>query len=185
MIFFEKITKCIAFARDFRYTVKRIAPATCRFCALLPKQPTPRQGTKTNSYRKTRFLCQETTYTPSGDENSFMCFSSTFFSKKQPTPRQGTKTDVFEHFLNHFGGETTYTPSGDENPQRYFHSSPRRRETTYAPSGDENSIADMSPNISQETTYTPPGDENRQARNFLKFFSAKQLTPRQGTKTST
>ena len=137
MIFFEKVTKRIAFAENFRYTVTRIALAICGFCALLPKQLTPRQGTKTPSSfgmkkedtgnnlrpvrgRKLSFFSRfflsfsETTYAPSGDENSVLTpfilslsrnnlhpargrkrnlFKLCFFSlKKQLTPRQGTKT---------------------------------------------------------------------------------------------
>ncbi len=136
MVFFEKITKCIAFARDFRYTVKRIAPATCRFCALLPKQPTPRQGTKTWDSYSLQCYIDETTYTPSGDENCVVCDINCVTDrnnlhpvrgrkpdknrekrvemKKQPTPRQGTKTTWWLRYQQ-MTCETTYTPSGDEN----------------------------------------------------------------------
>lgn len=91
MIFFEKVTKHIAFARDFRYTVTRIAPATCRFCALLPKQLTPRQGTKTYtplgilSHRPKQLTPRQGTKTQIRDD-----LQQT--NKKQFTPRQGTKT---------------------------------------------------------------------------------------------
>ena len=114
--FFEKVTKRIAFARNFRYTVTRIAPATCGFCALLPKQLTPRQGTKTDVFRvavDTREIGNnshpargrkpviivaqitshnETTHTPPGDENHQAAMRGFVRPAKQLTPRQGTKT---------------------------------------------------------------------------------------------
>ena len=85
--FFEKVTKCIAFARDFRYTVTRIAPATCRFCAPFA----------------------ETTYAPSGDENVLGFVYQPFTTQKQLTPRQGTKTG-FSNPSCLRPTETTYAP---------------------------------------------------------------------------
>ena len=79
-------------------------------------------------------------------------------------------------------------------------------ETTYAPSGDENTAVGNSNGFSSETTYAPSGDENvddcwitsalhgnnlrpvrgRKPLVLMICFSgiAKQLTPRQGTKTT-
>ena len=159
MIFFEKITKCIAFARDLRYTVTRIAPATCGFCALLPKQLTPRQGTKTSSILIFNFASWETTYTPSGDENKTGFYPTCYFYEKQLTPRQGTKTNT-----------QTLTMT-------------KKKETTYTPSGDENSKKHRFFQCNVETTYTPSGDENAYLISYLVLQQRKQLTPRQGTKT--
>ncbi len=59
---------------------------------LLPKQLTPRQGTKS--------ICANTI--------------AIYIIAKQLTPRQGTKTCDSSHAINTFI-ETTHTPSGDEN----------------------------------------------------------------------
>ena len=183
MIFFEKVTKHIAFARDFRYTVTRIAPAICGFCALLPKQLTPRQGTKT----------------------IIKCAIFAIFMK-QLTPRQGTKTHARKMQLMQTWGNNLRPVRG----RKLYHLLPplsNTHETTYAPSGDENTtpvqaqsqislkqltprqgtktnFARTAPARPSETTYTPPGDENFTRCSEAAFSSfAKQLTPRQGTKT--
>ena len=117
--FFEKVTKCIAFARDFRYTVTRIAPATCRFCAPFA----------------------ETTYAPSGDENTIDNANFIVQRVKQLTPRQGTKTFSgsctsplpHRNNLRPVRGRKRVSPS----PAVYV---PLKQLTP--PSGDENSLVD-------------------------------------------
>ena len=78
----------------------------------------------------------ETTYTPSGDENQALLAKSLTTKMKQPTPRQGTKTTETRS-LQYHAYETTYTPSGDENSLVTFIAM-IYPETTYTPSGDEN-----------------------------------------------
>ena len=128
---------------------------------LLRKQLTPRQGTKTIFGRSTATMR---------------------FESKQLTPRQGTKTPFgkYQNFL--FSCETTYTPPGDENVIviTSFHFSV---ETTYTPPGDENFTPDSCTESLVETTYAPPGDENVSYQ-YKTSANTKQLTPRQGTKTS-
>ena len=126
---------------------------------------------------------EETTYTPSGDENRVTLAMLVLWFRKQLTPRQGTKTTSTQAcvisyepwkqltprqgtktnlatFSSVAFNETTYAPSGDENrcSEAAFSSF---AETTYAPSGDENILLPFITVLpSWETTYTPPGDEN-------------------------
>ena len=160
MIFFEKVTKRIAFAGNFRYTVTRIAPATCRFCVLLPKQLTPRQGTKTILIYFTLSTSMKQ-LTPRQGTKTLQLLRFCHQVTKQLTPRQGTKTLVLME--SRWLGTKQLTPrQGTKTLQRRF----------------------VQKNLSDETTYAPPGDENKSRAGFIGFAGMKQLTPRQGTKTS-
>ena len=90
--FFGKVTKRIAFAGNFRYTVTRIAPAICEFCVLLPKQLTPRQGTKTLFFIFYLTISTTKQLTPRQGTKTLICCNTSSRISKQLTPRQGTKT---------------------------------------------------------------------------------------------
>ena len=140
MIFFEKVTKRIAFAGNFRYTVTRIAPATCGFCALLPKQLTPRQGTKT---------IQGTHYP---------------FPRnvKQLTPRQGTKTC-----------QTSMRPCFCQMRNNLHPARGRKLKNLLIFLGRR-----------FRNNLHPVRGRKHEKSNGRSSSSSKQLTPRQGTKTT-
>ena len=149
------------------------------------KQLTPRQGTKTVVVHFCNIKHFETTYTPSGDENS---------------------TSMLLLFVR--PSETTYAPPGDENqcPDSCFFISlvrnnlhPARGRKRLEPSFLAVSVLkQLTPRQGTKTastlrqyclmwfeiTYTPSGDENlfqRVTRRRIKSCR-KQLAPRQGTK---
>ena len=127
-------------------------------------------------------LSSETTYTPSGDENLLTRGKVRVYRVKQLTPRQGTKTLVDEYDLYCFK-ETTHAPSGDENCT-YTENELKDAETTHAPSGDENMTSKTKILHPLGNNSRPVRGRKREFRVFVAFIEQKQLTPRQGTKTS-
>ena len=168
MIFFEKITKCIAFARDVRYTVTRIAPATCRFCALLPKQLTPRQGTKTPCIQSNCYCTQRNNLHPVRGRKLTRFNIFLYRIKKQLTPRQGTKT-VRPAPIEHPFHETTYTPSGDENSTTIAANTINAKQLTPRQGTKTACRIHIHRDTFSETTYTPSGDENSLIKSFASF----------------
>ena len=182
MIFFGKVTKRIAFAGNFRYTVTRIAPAICGLCALLPKQLTPRQGTKTVQNVRAKFAQVETTHTPPGDENNPQRQELLAAERNNSHPARGRKPRrLIDNTMSYY--ETTYTPSGDENHQAAMRGfvrpakqlTPRQgtkifsvlvllllllRNNLHPVRGRKYTYSSQFLSFRTETTHTPSGDEN-------------------------
>ena len=151
-----------------------------------------------------RILCPfaETTYAPSGDENSSLCFYYTLVLK-QLTPRQGTKTALC--ILRRWQVmETTYAPSGDENckyravriphlskqltprqgtktPRNTFRGKHRRKQLTPR-QGTKTYLLFMRSPLSFETTYAPSGDENQPVGHSGNKRNRNNLRPVRGRK---
>ena len=111
----------------------------------------------------TRFptvMTAETTYTPSEDENAVTVCVYVLRVSKQPTPRQGTKTSA-------------------ASPR-----APSRPETTHAPSGDENKQSSVKVIFTSGNNLRPARGREPNVYAQRETQSAKQPTPRQGTKTA-
>ena len=127
---------------------------------LLPKQLTPRQGTKTcdSSHAINTFI--ETTHTPSGDENNVATGKLYGLSKGNNLhPVRGRK-------LYHVSILLTVRFRNNLHPVRG-----RKLTRRSAPAADL-----------KETTYTPSGDENKQSSVKVIFTSGNNLHPARGRK---
>ena len=81
--------------------------------------------------------------------------------------------------------ETTYTPPGDENVHQPAADVVIVQRNNLRPvRGRKRITARICYPAHGETTYTPSGDENLLFLCFFDFYALKQLTPRQGTKTT-
>ena len=131
------------------------------FFSISQKQLTPRQGTKTFPPCTYHILSTETTYAPSGDENSsipsmrcgwpsettyapsgdesmFLSNALYPFMMKQLTPRQGTKTFRALRIPDRYHTKQLTPRQGTKICRNWSALQLQRFETTYTPSGDEN-----------------------------------------------
>ena len=101
---------------------------------------------------------------------------------KQLTPRQGTKTGLPISAKEQSYQETTYAPSGDEN-RSVKKLKKHMQETTYTPSGDENLKMLVKLDFHAGNNLHPVRGRKQRIFAGIAGRAAKQLTPRQGTKT--
>ena len=123
------------------------------------KQLTPRQGTKTRRCRCLTFRPSETTYTPSGDENSYRCMFRMSIPAKQLTPRQGTKTDRLLPLYTWSTGNNLHPARGRKLIDKTGDNSIEQKQLTPR-QGTKTGLRLNGAYVPYETTYTPSGDEN-------------------------
>ena len=148
------------------------------------KQSTPRKGTKTvANFLFNLYSLTETIHTPQGDENAALIASlMILFAETIHTPQGGENYHATNRYCFHcFLKQSTPrkgTKTGDDLCNPYTH-----RETIHTPQGDENCRHRLFLSVGPGNNPHPARGRKQDVRQIKLSHSAKQSTPRKGTKT--